>query len=77
MGEPDKVPDLLALTLSEAQTRLGENGWRVGRVTETKPPWGGSPQGEPRVLRQEVGPDMTVDLLVAAPGFRRGGSREK
>lgn len=71
------VPDVLALTLAEAQARLGENGWRVGRVTETRPPWSGTPQGEFRVLRQQVGPERTVDLLVAAPEFLRGGSREK
>lgn len=72
-----KVPNVLALTLPEARVRLEECGWRVGRVIETKPPWVGWPQGDPRVLRQQTGPGGMMDLLVAAPGFLRSGAREK
>ena len=72
-----KIPDVLALTLPEALARLADCGWRLGRVVETKPPWAGSPGGESRVLRQQAKSDGTLDLLVAAPRFVRGGVREK
>ena len=70
------VPDVLALALPEAVARLEAGGWRIGKVMATNPPWSGEPRGVPRVLRQQVGPDGAVDLLVAAPGFARSGARE-
>jgi hypothetical protein len=65
------VPDVLALEVEEARSRLKAAGFEEVRVEVTGPPWPGEARGEKRVLRQKVAEDGVVELVVAHVKYKK------
>jgi hypothetical protein len=65
---------VLGRTRREALAALARAGFPSDRlrITRTAPPWSGQPIGEERVIRQRWD-GHTLELLMAAEGFRREG----
>lgn len=61
------APDVTAYELSAARELLEAAGWRVGRVTQTRPPGAGPGLGAPAVVRQRPGSEGEVELVVVYP----------
>lgn len=56
-------PDVVGYTLEAARQALVAAGWRVGAVTETRPPRR-TLEDPRRVVRQRTAADGAVDLVV-------------
>lgn len=65
-------PDVTAFEIDEARWLLERAGWLVRETVVTKPPRGGNPTGEARVVRQRIIHPGLCQLVIAYRDYPGG-----